>query len=154
MSYFLPQELERIGNEVVQLFLIPRFRELDMNATGEWLQSLEVQTAGDSVTIRGRHYSEQLAKGREPGKMPPVNAIERWVNAKIGFSGSDGRAMAWAIAKKIQKEGTTWYQKGGSDLIEVLEEPQTVEYVQNQLAGILQIRIADNLVRTAQNVIS
>ena len=148
--WFETSEIESVLQKVIDRFLIPRFHELKMDATGEWLQNLEVKTGDDAGTIRGRNYSEQLAKGREPGKMPPVSQIERWVNAKLGYSGPQGTSIAWAISKKIQKEGTTWHQKGGSDLIEVLEEPITIQFVQEELAGILRTRVAENLIRNTQ----
>ena len=147
--FFTQQEIENVLQKVIDLFLIPRFQELKMNATGEWLQSLEIKAELDGGTIRGRAYSEQLAKGREPGKAPPIRNIERWVNAKLGISGKEATSIAFAISKKIAKEGTSWYQKGGSDLIEVLEEKQTIEFVQNELIAIAKVRIAEQLQRNA-----
>lgn len=147
-------EIETVLQKVIDLFLVPRFHELQMDTTGEWLESLEVQSGDDSGVIRGRNYSEQLAKGREPGKLPPISAIERWVNAKLGYSGKEGNSIAWAISKKIQKEGTSWYKKGGSDLLEVLEEPKVIQFIQDEFGGIVRLRIADNLVRNAQNILA
>ncbi|MDV4026520.1 hypothetical protein CMT52_19520, partial [Elizabethkingia anophelis] len=118
--WFDDKEIEDVIQKVVDNFLKPRFKELGMNASGEWLQSIEISTGNDSGTIDARAYSEQLAKGRKPGKLPPVRQLERWVNAKLGLSGNEAKSVAWAISKKIEKEGTSWYQKGGSDLIEVL----------------------------------
>ena len=146
------REIEVILWKVIDTFLIPRFHELDMNASGEWLQSLEVQATPEGGKIRGRHYSEQLAKGREPGRMPPVAALEKWVQAKFGMSGSQATGMAWAVAKKIQKSGTSWYQKGGSDLIELLEEPQVIEFIQQELIATARLKIAENLNRNAQKI--
>lgn len=48
-----------------------------------------------------------LETGRKQGKMPPVQAIEAWT-LKAGL----GKEAAWAIAKKIAKEGTDLYIKG------------------------------------------
>lgn len=153
MQYFQPQDIERILTEVVNRFLIPRFRELGMNATGEWLDSLEVTTGENSGTIRGRDYSQQLALGRKPGKRPPIAPIEKWVNAKFGITGAQARSMAFAIATKIAKEGTTWHQKGGSDLIEVLESNEVREYIEGEMRGILQIELSERLVRQTQEIL-
>lgn len=150
MGHFEPYEIERVLLDVVDKFLIPKFRELGMNATGEWLDSLKIEVREDGGTIRGWQYSEQLAKGREPGKRPPIAPLERWVNAKFGISGKEAKSMAFAVANKIAKEGTTWHEKGGSDLIEVLESQQVIEYLQNELGGILKIKLADNLIRNAE----
>ena len=149
--FFNHNDVESVLQKVVDRFLIPRFKELGMMATGEWEESIEIVVGLDKGTIRGRQYSEQLAKGRKYGKRPPIAPLERWVNAKFGISGKEATSMAFAIAKKIEKEGTTWYQKGGSDLIEVLEEPKTIQFIQDELAGILKIKIEENLQRNAQN---
>ena len=151
--FFLHSEIEDITQKVVDLFLIPRFNELNMNATGEWIASIEIEVGTDTSTIRGRDYSEQLAQGRAGGSMPPISAMERWVNAKLGIYGKEANSIAWGIAKKIEKSGTSWYQKGGSDLIEVLSEPRTIQYIQDEMRAIATVRIADNLIRNAQEVL-
>lgn len=154
MIYFHPQEIERILTEVVNRFLIPKFRELGMNATGEWLDSLEVTTGDNSGTIRGRDYSQYLAKGRRPGRKPPIAPLEKWVNAKFGISGAQAKSMAFAITAKIAKEGTTWHQKGGSDLIEVLESMEVQEYITTEMRGILQVELSERLIRQTQEILT
>ena len=154
MNFIQPQEIERILTEVVNRFLIPKFRELGMNATGEWLDSLEVTTGENSGTIRGREYSQQLALGRKPGKKPPIAPIEKWVNAKFGITGAQARSMAFAIATKIAREGTTWHQKGGSDLIEVLESNEVREYIEGEMRAILQVELSERLIRQTQEILS
>ena len=151
--YFHPQDIERILAEVVNRFLIPNFRELGMNATGEWLESLEVTTGINSGTIRGRDYSQYLAKGRKPGQRPPIAPLEKWVNAKFGISGTQAKSMAFAIATKIAKEGTTWHQKGGTDLIEVLESVEVQEYITGEMRGILQVELSERMVRQTQEIL-
>ncbi|SHJ20560.1 hypothetical protein SAMN05443429_11235 [Cruoricaptor ignavus] len=138
--------------EVVHLFLIPKFNQLQMNATGEWLGSLEVKATEEGGQVWGRHYSEQLAKGREPGSMPPVEAIEKWVRAKFGLQGSEARSRAWAVAKSIEKKGTTWYQRGGSDLIEVLESNEVKEFVEKKIGQIITVVVAEELIRNAEKM--
>ena len=55
--------------------------------------------------IRGRDYTEWLEHGRGPGGLPPISAIETWVNAKLGLYGTEATSAAWGIAKTIQAEG-------------------------------------------------
>lgn len=150
--WFEKHELEAILQKVIDNFLIPRFNELGMNASGEWLANLEIEVGDDEGKIRGRKYSEQLAKGRRPGKAPPIRQLERWVNAKLGISGTEALSMAFAIAKKIEKEGTTWYKKGGTDLIEVLSEPKTIQFMQEELIAIARVRVAETLQRNTQEI--
>lgn len=147
------QEIESVLQKVVDLFLIPRFKELNMNASGEWLQSLEVVAENDKGIIRGKHYSKQLAKGREGGSLPPIDAIEKWVKVKFGLSGSEARQRAWAIAKKIERSGTRYYQQGGTDLLEVLEEPRVTQFIREELGAIARVKVAEELKRNAQQIL-
>lgn len=131
------EEIEPILNEVIQRFLLPKFRELGMPATGEWEQNIEARGS----SIWGRSYTEQLVDGREPGRMPPVDALIPWVEAKLGYSGNQARSVAWAVSKKIAEEGTTWYQRGGSDLLEVLESNEVRDFLVDQIGIILRAKV-------------
>jgi hypothetical protein len=139
--------LNEIMNEVINRWLIPKFNELGMNATGEWLSSLEVRTEVNKGEIWGRQYTEQLVYGRKPGNRPPIAPIERWVNAKLNIHGPEGRSMAFAIANKIAQEGTSWYQQGGTDLIEVLSQPEVTDYVNSRVGNYLQAEAQLQIVR-------
>jgi hypothetical protein len=152
--WFENHELEAILQKVIDNFLIHRFNKLGMNASGEWLANLQIEVSDDFGKIRGRDYSEQLAQGRKPGKAPPIRQLEKWVNAKLGVYGPEATSIAFAISKKIAKEGTTWYQKGGTDLIEVLSEPKTIQFIQEQLSAILTVRVAERLQRETQQAFS
>jgi hypothetical protein len=141
-------KFEEILNEVIRLFLIPKHKELGMEATGEWINSLE--TKGN--TIRGRKYTEQLVYGRNAGKAPPITPIEKWVNAKFGITGKEATSFAFAISKKIAKEGTSWNQKGGSDLLEVLETRQVLEFINSKLSRYFQTEISLQIIRNLQEL--
>lgn len=143
-----PREIERILREVVNRFLIPKFSELGMNATGEWLQNLEVHAGEDSGTIRGRQYSEWLAKGAGP-HIAPVKPLQRWAMAKFGVDDQKGLSIAFAVREKIKKLGTSWYEQGGSDLIEVLESPEVRDFINSELSAILRVMLAEQLIRNA-----
>lgn len=81
------------------------------NATGSTSRSLksEIVTSRQNF-IRGQitgletwRFTDQ---GRGAGGMPPVQKLVQWVAVKLGLSGNEGRQVAWAIAKKIAREGT------------------------------------------------
>lgn len=74
-----------------------------------------------SVELTLQDYWYYVDHGRKAGKMPPLNAIEKWVKVKpitprpFGKSGKQipsPRQVAFLIARKIGKEGT----KGTHDL--------------------------------------
>lgn len=146
------REIEYVLLKVVDLFLIPRYKQLGMETTGEWERSLEVVPNTYSGTIRGRHYSQQLALGRKPGKAPPVRPLQLWAMKKFGMAEREALGMAFALSKKIAKEGTSWYRKGGSNLLEVLEEPKTLDFIESELSAIATARLAENLIRNAQTL--
>ena len=127
------EDIEKVIWKVVDQFLIPKFNDLDMNASGEWLGALSVKgVSSNRGEIWGRPYTRQLENGRPGGSMPPVSAIEKWVNDKFGIFGKEANQRAWAIAKKIQKEGTSYYPQG-TDLIKVLYEPECQTFIQNEM---------------------
>lgn len=133
----MDEDIIRVMTEVAQRFLIPRFLELGMNATGEWVKSIETTASNNVGTIRGRDYSYYLVNGRKPGKRPPIAPIERWAQAKLGLTGQQATSAAFAIANKIAQEGTEYYKRGGTDLLEVLESSECIEFVRNELKQIL-----------------
>jgi hypothetical protein len=132
---FSQEEIERIIRGVIDLFLIPKFRELGMPATGEWEDNIEAR----GNEIWGTPYTQQLVEGRPPGTMPPVESIQKWAAVKLGTSDI---SVAWAIATKIKNEGTTWYPEG-SDLLEVLSTQEVTEYIADQLGRIIVVRIQE-----------
>ncbi len=100
------------------------------NATGETSASLEVQVqdknnnlfTGVSGKILADKHFFVLETGRRPGKMPPIESIKKWVEAK-GFSFpivtsagnkiKTAEGLSWAIAIKISKEGSKLFRQGG-----------------------------------------
>ena len=143
------QFFENILKDVIRLYLIPKHEALGQKATGNWINKLEVQ----GNVIRGEKYTEQLVYGRSPGKRPPITPIENWVNAKFGISGQQATSFAFAIANKIAKEGTSWHQKGGSDLLEVLETSEVQKYINDRLGKYLENQLTLQIQRQLQTIL-
>lgn len=119
-------------NGVIDNFLKPKFISLGMNATGQWLESLESRSNNGIGEIWGQDYSYWLANGRKSGTAPPVSALIPWVNAKFGIGGNEARGIAFAVAAKIKKEGTNYYPEG-TDLLTVLQSKEVIDYIYIQL---------------------
>lgn len=132
-----PTVIERVINEVAQKFLIPKFLSLGMEATGEWRSSLHAE----GNILRGRGYTKQLQYGRKPGRKPPIAPLITWVEAKLGLSGRQAVSVAYAVRHKIAEEGTSWYQAGGSDLMDVLEDPQVIAYFHERLGDHIRTEV-------------
>ena len=120
---------------LIRIDLVRRHEELGMKASGKWIEGLEVDVRGLTGILRGEHYTEQLVNGREPGKMPPVEAILQWIlNKGIRPDKGTVNSLAWAIAKKIAKEGTEYYKEGGTDLVDYVITPERVQRILDRVS--------------------
>ena len=154
---FLTQaDIISIVEGVVDNFLVPRFMELNMNASGEWIKSLEIVVpSSNEAIIRGRDYTYFLTRGRGKNQNQDPKALRRWaVWAGKTFIGDWVRdkgiaADPIAVAMSIAKKGTTWKRKGGSNLLEVLEEPETIKYIAERVRQVVTPRVAEELRRNA-----
>jgi|SRR6056297_359789 len=61
----------------------------------------------DKEIVYTMPYADSIEFGRNPGSMPPVVAINGWVQRKLGIKDDIiSRRIAWAIAQDIKKNGT------------------------------------------------
>ena len=126
----LARELEAIKKE-----LIERYDELGMRASGSWEKELvvSVEEKGGMYLgkIEGADYTYYMQHGRGAGRLPPIKAIEEWIQNK-GIVPIERNmkvsSLAFAIANRIAKEGTRRYQRGGTPAF--IEEVITSERIQ------------------------
>lgn len=130
-SEILAEEMEAIKED-----LIARHRELGMEASGDWINSLEADTKRLKGVIRGLPYTQQLVTGREPGKFPPIKAIEKWIYDK-GIQPIDDTikisSLAFLIARKISRMGTDYFMQGGTDLVDSVITPERIQRIINRV---------------------
>ncbi len=138
--------IEQLMNDVIDWFLIPRFQGLGMRATGDWEKGLEAVAEPNRGIIKGLDYTEQLVHGQGPTTVP-ISDLKRWAKAKFRLSDNAALAVAHRVQNKIKREGTSWYEKGGSNLIEVFEEPVVINFINTRLREIVTPRITDILIR-------
>ena len=119
------EQRQAIVRDVIDLFLIPRFLALGMEATGEWREALE---AKDS-SIYGRKYTAQLVNGRSPGTFAPIEPLKRWAMAKFGYDEREALSMAFAVSKTLKEKGSKYYQQGGTDLLEILNSTKVLNFI-------------------------
>ena len=74
--------------------------------------TMDTSSKNPTVILHTPAYTQFLLYGRKPGRMPPLEPIESWMETR-GLTGS-----AWAIRKHIADFGT----KGNDFLSPVLEE--------------------------------
>ena len=144
--------LEKAAEKIIEI-LIDKYDKLGMRASGKWAESLEGRTRPNSVYVYGEKYTEQLTKGRGPSeRIPPVNKIYQWMQDKKNFRGEKTLSRAYAIAHTIRKEGTSWYQAGGSDLMEILEDEDVLDEFYKIIGEEIKIEISKILVRDLKNM--
>ena len=106
-----------------------------MNNTGEaalslryrWLSETRLQVYSD-MPSRPFNYIMTLEDGRKPGKMPPVKSILPWVQSRgINPEGITQESLAFLIARKIGREGSLVFRKGGKTGI--ISEVQSPEWI-------------------------
>lgn len=133
-------KITEVMQGVIDNFLKPRFIALGMNATGKWLEALQPYAENGIGYIKGMDYTYYLANGRAGGTMPPIAPLQAWVGAKLGKYGSEGLSIAWAVAKKIEREGTDYYPEG-TDLVDILNSKEVLDYVYGSFTGFIKLEI-------------
>ncbi len=137
------QEILEVRLAPVIEALIESYDRLGMRASGDWANSLEIRTDEDSAQILSKDYTKYLSDGRTGKNMPPVKPLEDWVRNKFGITGPAATSFAWAIAKKIEKEGTTW--QSGSDLLDSVFTDSNIQAIYDDIAADMNIIIAQEL---------
>lgn len=145
--------IKEILQDVVNDYLIPKFNELKMNASGEWIKSIEVRVSDNIGEIWAADYTHYLVNGRKAGSMPPVQDLEKYVMAKWGLYGKEANRAAWALAVKIKNQGTSWHKKKGSDLLEVLQSRQVTDYINNKMSFYLSTEVALQIKRMVKQTL-
>lgn len=135
-------EIERIIGQVIQLFLIPKFNELGMNASGEWIAN--VRAEGNAIW--GRDYTQYLVEGRPPNNNQEPEALKAWV----GWAGSTFlkdwvrdkglNINPYAVAYKIAREGNDYYPNG-TDLLEVLNSKEVTDYIAKEIGKLITVQV-------------
>ncbi|MEC4048772.1 hypothetical protein OX284_004965 [Flavobacterium sp. SUN046] len=96
----IKEELEAIKAEIISIYNASGKR-----TTGEFEKGLKIEYSPNKAVLSGYAY---LA-GRKAGKMPPVQAIEKWVINK-GIKPIEAKmktsSLAFLIARKIAQQGT------------------------------------------------
>ena len=158
MPQLKENDINQIMQEVVDKFLIPKFNELDMNATGRWIESLETEARQNVGIIRGEDYSEYLHRGRGPNKNLSPEAVKAWV----GWAGSTflsdwvkAKGLVinpFAVAQNMARRGWSPPRSYGSDLLTVLESSECIDYVRSRYTGLMRLEVKNSFERMVKEV--
>lgn len=113
----------------------------DRNASGASKASIKVvNVTGSTGQLVGAEYIQYVFKGRGPGRMPPVNKIADWCNAR-GIP----RSYAWIIARNIAEAGTKLWQSKRNIFDEIISEEKVDAFVKS-IAEIYVARLKTEIV--------
>lgn len=122
--------------------LIKEYNSLGLRASGNWEKELTTFSTDTRAIIYGAKYTYQMENGRKPGKYPPRQAIEDWIDAKGLRYDIKKSSLAYLIQRKIAQKGIVVpnkYNRGG-----VISKVITIDRVNElineiQLVNILQV---------------
>jgi hypothetical protein len=122
-----PQQLLAAEFELLRAEVIAAYQG-SMEAGGNWAESVTIQPAPAGYSITAADY----INGRSPGKPPPSEAIEAWINQKGIASRLEKNmtvsSLAFLIARKIAREG--WQPKpGNGNSIDGVVTPQRIQHI-------------------------
>ena len=138
------QDKETILREVIDRFLIPKYRELGLEASGLFAQL----THARNESIWGPDYTQYMVQGRGPNANQDPAALRAWaVWAGKTFIAEWAQRKGVdidpiAIAYKIARDGTTHYPEG-TELLEVLASPECIAFINQRVADftVVQVRL-------------
>ena len=141
-------DLTKIALEPLKEQIIQEYDRKGMRASGDFAESLEIEGTFNGAVIKGNAYGEQLEDGRKPtekghsGGDYLIDRIREWIKVKnvVPKDGNE-ESLAWAITKKIHKEGWDRKDHGGvnllSDAISDLEWDAAISMVADEYTSVL-----------------
>lgn len=134
-------------DKVIEL-LVAEYDNLGLRDSGNWARQLEGVVENDKGVIKGAPYTEQLVQGRKPGIGPPIGALDDWIKRKLGVTDEKKiKSLAYVIGRNIAQNGTTIYQDGGTDLVEILESPKVNKIFTDLIGDYIRVTISKELIR-------
>ena len=121
--------------------LLKQYTSRNLRASGKFERELRKEATETEGTIYASGHARQMINGRRPGSLPPVQAIEDWIQAK----GLD--LNPWAVAKSIAKKGTTIFRgRQGLDVSEAVGKYSDAFMIvlSREKAEVIQARIAES----------
>ena len=118
--------------------IIDNHLKAGQKASGRTIASLRIEVDNDGGTLFGRKAFGTLETGRKGGRVPKgfYHIILQWVKDKK-IQVEKPKTFAYFVARKIAKEGTSLYRRGGRDDIYSNEIPKTTESVLKRITELL-----------------
>jgi len=116
-----------------------------MESSGTMADSLKYSWDGKKLVIYSTEkYFTVLETGRKPGKQPPTSNIEKWLEDKpVQVQDISKKSLAFLIARKIGREGSSLYRKGGNS--GVISDFINTKYVKDNLTDKLFLATIESI---------
>ena len=126
--------------ETMKLELIAYMDSENRNATGQSKASIQVvNITGSTGQLIGAEWIAFVFKGRGPGKMPPIDKIIDWCNAR-GIP----RNVAWVIARNISESGTKLWREKRNIFNEIITDEKINTFIES-ISRIYQARLNSDI---------
>ena len=126
--------------ETMKLELIAYMDSENRNATGQSKASIQVvNITGSTGQLIGAEWIAFVFKGRGPGKMPPIDKIIDWCNAR-GIP----RNVAWVIARNISEIGTKLWREKRNIFNEIITDEKINTFIES-ISRIYQARLNSDI---------
>lgn len=143
-SEIILRELRSLAQRIAE-----NIRRNGQTASGRSERSLIVEDEGESIVLYGRKAFGTLETGRRGGRVPRnfASILFHWsLDKRIQFSDERERwSFAYALSKRIQKEGTLLNKQGGRADVYSNEIPVTLERINQSLGSMLAMRIVEQI---------
>lgn len=137
------QAVERLRAEVAA-----NYNKMGLKASGNFERELKVTDYGSGVRLTAPLYVMNMENGRKPGKRPPMDVIKRWIRDKNKQGANIPEGAAFAIAKKIGKEGIKVpNQYNGGGVVSNIVTPQLVTRITEDIKQIIRVTILNSLIK-------
>lgn len=154
VSLVLTEELEALKAKIIAQHI-----GAGQKASGRTAASLRIEVTEEEGTLYGRSPFGTLETGRKPGKVPQgfQSIIREWMADK-GISAAPipyktdrphkytpqergNLSLSFLIARKIKREGTRLFRKGGRDDIYSNVIPAAIERIQSRIVELLKLEV-------------
>ena len=140
--------------------LVEKYDSLGMRATGQWERRLQTFIAWQEgkiiAKIVGEDYTYYMQHGRKDGKLPPIRAIEAWIQAK-GIQPIEKKmkisSLAFAIAHKIGQMGTRRFQNNGKpEFIDDVITPERIQSIIDKVGEGYIIQFSSDIIKIIEEI--
>lgn len=149
------QQILDVEFELLKNDLIKEYDALNMRASGNTADSLEVKTSTNKADLTGSSVFEQLEYGRGSSKSGGssggklIDQIKEWIRDKGIVSNikndNDNSTLAFLITRKIHREGWNRQKYGGVGLISKVITTNRIQRIIDKVGAELTLTLVTRL---------